>query len=35
MYYTLTDKNTILYVAVALHPDMKFEYFDNGTEHPA
>ena len=26
-YYTLTDSNTVLYAAVALHPSMKFDYF--------
>jgi len=29
-YYTLTDKNTIFYVAVTLHPGMKLEYFEVG-----
>ena len=27
-YYTLADNTTVLYAAVALHPGMKFEYFD-------
>ena len=34
-YYALMDENTILYAAVALHPSMKFDYFDiNWPEHP-
>ena len=33
-YYTLTENNTALYAAVALHPSMKFDYFDiNWVEH--
>jgi len=35
-YYALTDSNTAIYAAVALHPSMKFEYFEiNWAEHPA
>ena len=34
-YYSLIDNNTVLYAAVALHPGMKFEYFEvNWAEHP-
>ena len=34
-YYGLTETNSILYAAVALHPSMKFDSFeDNWPEHP-
>ena len=34
-YYTLTAANTVLYAAVALHPSMKFDYYDiNWSERP-
>ena len=33
-YYALTEANTVLYAAVALHPSMKFDYFEvNWSEH--
>ena len=33
-YYTLTKANTVLYTVVALHPSMKFDYFEvNWSEH--
>jgi len=27
-YYSLTESNTVLYTAIALHPSMKFNYFN-------
>ena len=34
-YYALTDNNAVLYAAIALHPGMKFDYFEaNWSEHP-
>ena len=35
-YYSLTETNLVLYAAVALHPSMKFDYFETTwQEHPA
>lgn len=34
-YYSLTEDNIVLYAAVALHPSMKFDYFEAAwPEHP-